>query len=168
MLNDNGDNFCVVLNSQVTGQNVQAINSNGQKKYFNSFQALLTEQAKAKKYNVSINFVSLIATEATLSAGALYILEVATGNNVQTIYQNGSASNITNSVMIPLEVYPVVTSATDVVSSYWMGKTKFTGRCPTDVFEIRIRNASNFAIQSAFPNYVCQISFEEVLETKVF
>ena len=117
---------------------------------------------------MSINFVSLIATEATLSAGALYILEVATGNNVQTIYQNGSASNITNSVMIPLEVYPVVTSATDVVSSYWMGKTKFTGRCPTDVFEIRIRNASNFAIQSAFPNYVCQISFEEVLETKVF
>lgn len=168
MLSDNGSNFCVVLNSQATGQNIQAIDSNGYKKYFNSLPALISEQAKGKKYNISVNFVSAIVAEATLSGAALYILEVATGNNVQTLYQNGSASIMTNSVMIPLEPYPSVTTTSALISGYFFGKTKFTGRFPTDVFEIRIRNASNFAIQSAFPNYVCQISFEEVLETKVF
>lgn len=168
MLSDNGSNFCVVLNSQATGQNIQAIDSNGYKKYFNSLPALISEQAKGKKYNISVNLVSTIVAESTLPAGALYILEVATGSGVQTLYQNGAASTMTNSVMIPLEPYPVVLTSSAIVSSYYFGKTKFTGRFPTDVFEIRIRNASDFTIQTAFPNYVCQISFEEVLLTKEF
>jgi len=168
MLADNGDNFSIVLNSQATGQNIQAINSNGYKKYFNSLSSILPDRLKNKKFKISINFVTTITPETTLAGAPLYILEFATGNNIQNLYQNGSACSLTNSVMIPLEPWPSVMSATALVSTYWNAKACFTGKFPSDVFEIRIRNASDFAIQSAFPNYVLQATFEEILETTSF
>jgi hypothetical protein len=168
MLADSGDNFTIILNSQASGSNIQAINSNGAKKYSNCLPQFLNQKAKDKRFKVSVNFVSLIVTEATLPATASYILEVSLGGYVETIYVNGTSNVQTNSVMAPLEPYPVVISASALISSYFFCKTTFTSRFPNDVFEIRIRNASDFAITSAFPNYVCQISFQEVLETKAF
>jgi hypothetical protein len=168
MLASDGDNFSIVLNSQATGQNIQAINSNGYKKYFNNLSSILPERLKNKKFKISINFVSVIIDETTLAGAPLYLLELSTGNNIQNLYQNGSASVMTNSIMVPLEPYPAVVSASALVSTYWFAKNNFTGRFPTDVFEVRIRNASNFAIQSSFPNYVIQITFEELLETRPF
>jgi hypothetical protein len=168
MLTDNAENFTVVLNSTATGQNIQAINSNGYKKYFNCLPAFLTERIKYKKFKISVNFVTPITAESTLPGAPLYLLEFATGNNIQTLYQNGAAATITNSVLIPLEPWVSIASASAIVSTYWVAKSCFTGRCPTDVFEVRIRNGSDFAIQSAFPNYVLQVSFEEILEVNNF
>lgn len=168
MLSDNGDNFTVVLNSQATGANIQAIDGNGYKKYFNCLPSLLAQSKRDKKFRISVNLVSVITAESTLAAAPLYLLELSTGATAQNIYQNGTACVSTSSILIPLEPYPSVTTTTALVSSYWFCKNNFTGRCPTDLFEVRIRNASDFKIQSAFPNYVLQVTFEEVLETKVF
>lgn len=168
MLASDGNNFSIILNSQATGPNIQAINSNGAKKYSNCIPQYLSEKAKNKRFKVSVNFVSNIVAEGTLSGGAQYILEFSTGSNVQSIYQNGSANVMTNSIMVPLEVYPSVISNTALVSSFFFAKTNFTTRFPNDVFEVRVRNASDFAITSAFPNYILQATFEEVLETQTF
>jgi hypothetical protein len=168
MLADSGDNFSILLNSQASGSNILEINSNGAKKYSNCIPQYLSDKAKLKKFKVSVNFVSNIVAESTLSGAAQYILEFSTGSNVQSIYINGSANVMTNSVMVPLETYPVVISTSALVSSYFFAKTTFTGRFPNDVFEVRVRNASDFAITSAFPNYILQATFEEVLETQTF
>jgi hypothetical protein len=168
MLADNGDNFSIVLNSQATGQNIQKINNMGYMKYTNSINSLLPQNSVNKKYKISVNFVSVVCPQTTLAGENLYILEFATGNNIKNLYVNGSSSTMTNSVMIPLEPWPSVMSASALVSTYWTCKTAFTGRFPSDTFEVRIRNASNFAITSAFPDYVLQATFEEILETQVF
>jgi hypothetical protein len=168
MLTDTGDSFTIVLNSANTGQNIQAIDSNGDKKYFNCLPSFYSEQAKMKKYKISVNLVTPITPESTLAGAPLYLLDLGTGNNIQTFYQTGSACTLTNSVLIPLEPWVSIASASAIVSTYWVAKSCFTGRMTTDVIQVRIRNASNFAIQNAFPNYILQISFEEVLETKTF
>lgn len=168
MLASDGDNFSIILNSQATGPNIQAIDSNGYKKYFNTLSSTFPERLKNKKFKISINFVSVVTPESTLAGAPLYLLEFSTGNGVQNLYQNGAACIMTNSLMVPLEPYPAVVSATALVSTYWFAKNNFTGRFPGDVFEVRIRNASNFAIQSSFPNYVLQITFEELLEISPF
>jgi hypothetical protein len=168
MLTDNAENFTIVLNSAATGQNIQAIDGNGYKKYFNCLPAFLTEKVKYKKFKISVNLVTPITPQTTLAGEPIYLLDFGTGNNIQTLYQNGAASTITNSVLIPLEPWASVVSATAIVSTYWVAKSCFTGRCPTDVMEVRIRNGSDFKITSAFPNYVLQVSFEEILEVNNF
>ena len=168
MLADTGDTFCLVLNSQTTGQNVQTINSNGYKKYSNNLAILLPERLKNKKMKISANFISQIALESSITATNLYMLEITTGNNIQTLYQNGSASQFTNSILVPIEVFPSAFSSSAILSSYFFAKTNFTGRIPTETIEVKIHNASDFSINSSFPNYILQLSFEPVLETTAF
>lgn len=163
MESDNIENFSIFLNSQATSNGATVLQGTAGEVHFkiNGF-ASIPQKFRRVRYKANINFVSNVVVGTTLTPLSMYYIEIITGNQVFNMY--GLKNN--NAITLPLEVYVVgqnSTTLTTTSSSTFLCKNCFTSYLPSDQLTVRIRNASDDSIATAFPHYLINIVFEPII-----
>jgi surface polysaccharide O-acyltransferase-like enzyme len=163
MESDNIENFSVFLNSQASSNGATVLQGTaGEVQYKINGYALIPQKFRRVRFKVNINFASNVVAGTTLTPLSMYYMEINAGSQVFNMY--GLKNN--NSITLPLEVYVVGQNTgvlTTTSSSTFLCKNCFTGYLPSDTIIVRIRNASDDSIATAFPHYLLNIVYEPII-----
>ena len=161
---DNIENFSIFLNSQASQSGATVLQGTAGEVHFkiNSF-ASIPQKFRRTRYKASITFVSNIVDGTTFNfLSHVHYLEIITGNQVFNMYC------MRNNNAITLALEPMVVSGpagllTTTSSAYLKCESNLTTYLPSDNITVRIRNANNDTIATAFPHYCLQMSFAPII-----